>query len=68
MHEHVSRRLALLRGSMPYRSEMSFDNEPTVIIDTVLLAVHRLTMLTSSDIAACAPRVPLMRDVRSLSM
>ena len=43
MHEQVSSKLAVLRGEIPNREAICFESEPTVIIATVLLAVHIFT-------------------------
>ena len=60
MHEQVSNKLAVLRGDIPNREAICFDSEPTVIIATVLLAVHIFTNDTIIAIQAWPPREPDM--------
>ena len=45
--EKVSRMLALLRGSSPYLSDMSFAMPPVVMIAMVLFAVQKLASETT---------------------
>lgn len=66
MQEQVSSREAVLRAGMPYRSAIDLEIEPTVMIATVLLAVHMLTRLTMAAMHHCAPRRPLTSRVIAL--
>ena len=60
MHDEVSSNEAALRAGMPKRLEISRVNEPTVIMATVLLAVHMFTNPTSTDTHTSAPRIPFI--------
>ena len=61
--EKVSRMLALLRGSSPYLSDMSFAMPPVVIIAMVLFAVQKLASETSAAMLSSAPLLPFILRV-----
>ena len=67
MQENVSSILAVLRGSSPNFSVMSFAIRPVVRIAIVLFAVQTLAMLTRAAMLISAPLFPLMRLVRVLT-
>ena len=68
MHEKVSRRLADFLGSSPNLDVISFAIRPVVRIAIVLLAVQTFAILTNAAILNSAPRLPLIRRVRSCTI